>query len=177
MLGVTNSANKRGVYRTFHHVSKQHLHRAQNHMLKVIGCSLVMTMFQLVGVSTAREHKGYCPPMPPKPNVIPTAPTAPEPTAHSPNAQFAGSETLMVVISETGYVCDAQILRGLDKETDDKTMKTVRQWHLKPPVINGHHAPTTAIVNVFYWRKNGELIQQSDTTPNPQAEPTTKPAK
>ncbi|PYV28635.1 MAG: hypothetical protein DMG24_01525 [Acidobacteria bacterium] len=121
---------------------------------------IALMLLLSTGVAVARENKGFCPPMPPKPKVVPAVATPPK-IVPAADAQFAGTVTLMVVISDRGYVCDAQIIRGLDKETDAKTVKTVRQWHLRPARKDGHNVPVVATVDVNYWRKNGELIQRS----------------
>jgi TonB family protein len=65
---------------------------------------------------------------------------------------------LMAVVSNTGYVCDAQIIRGLDKDTDKKAVQAVRSWRFQPGQKDGHPVPTVITVQVTY-RKDGELVQ------------------
>ena len=65
----------------------------------------------------------------------------------------------MAVISDRGHVCDVQLIRGLDKETDKRAAGAVRQWHFQPALKNGHAVPVVVAVEVYYWRKNGELVQ------------------
>jgi EAL domain-containing protein (putative c-di-GMP-specific phosphodiesterase class I) len=55
---------------------------------------------------------------------------------------------LMAVISDKGYVCDAQVIRGLDKETDKKASGAVRQWHFQSARKNGHAVPVVVTVEV-----------------------------
>jgi hypothetical protein len=65
----------------------------------------------------------------------------------------------MAVISDKGYVCDAQVLRGIDKETNKKAARAVREWHFEPARKGGHAVPVVVTVEVHYWRKDGELVQ------------------
>ncbi len=66
---------------------------------------------------------------------------------------------LMAVISDKGYVCNAQVIRGLDKETDKKATGAVRQWHFQPAQKEGRAVPVVVTVEVHYWRRDGELVQ------------------
>lgn len=65
----------------------------------------------------------------------------------------------MAVISDKGYVCDAQVIRRTDKETDKKAELAVRQWRFQPAQKDGHNLPVVVTVEVDYWRENGELVQ------------------
>jgi TonB family protein len=65
----------------------------------------------------------------------------------------------MSVISDKGYVCDVQVLRGIDEETDKKAARAVRKWHFEPARKGGHAVPVVVTVEVHYWRKDGELVQ------------------
>jgi hypothetical protein len=59
--------------------------------------------------------------------------TAPTPNGPPPeaDAKFA-SVSLLIVISNRGYVCSAQVIRGFDKETDARAMQEVRHWRFHP---------------------------------------------
>jgi Gram-negative bacterial TonB protein C-terminal len=128
-------------------------------MLWLMGMRLVaFMMFVSTAVLATADSKGYCPPTPPKPNVVGTKTSAPQ-TPPTPDAQYAGTVMLMAVISDTGYVCDAQVIRGLDKETDKRPAGAVRQWHFQPSRKHGHTVPVVVTVEVNCWRKNGELVQ------------------
>jgi hypothetical protein len=118
----------------------------------------VLLMFVSAGVMAAADSKGSCPPLPPKPKAVATNAPAPQ-TPSTPDAQYAGSVMLMAVISDTGYVCDAQVIRGLDKVTDKKAAGVVRHWHFQPARKDGHAVPVVVTVEVSYWRKDGELVQ------------------
>jgi len=65
----------------------------------------------------------------------------------------------MAVISDRGYVCDAQVMIGLDKETDKKAVQEVRGWHFQPAPKDGRPVPVVVTLELNYWRrKNGELV-------------------
>jgi len=122
----------------------------------------------LVTSLASGSDKGLCPRTPTKPPAVakknPTQPTPPD-----PEAQFVGTVTLMTVISDKGYVCDAKVTRGLDKETDKRAADSIRQGHFQPARRKDGQAVAVVVsVDVNYWRKGGELIQ---VPPNfPQAE-------
>jgi len=121
------------------------------------------------GNFAAAESKGFCPPTPPKPSVVPASKTvAPQPSP-SPDAEYAGSVMLMAMIRDRGYVCDAHVIRGLDKDADKKAAQTARLWHFQPAKKDGHAVPVVVTVEMNYWRKDGELIQFPTT---PSATPT-----
>jgi TonB family protein len=124
----------------------------------------------LVGTAAlaAADDKGFCPPTPPKPKVVATQASAP-PAAPTSDATYAGTVLVMAVISDKGYVCDAKVLRGLDKETDKKAARAVRQWRFQPTrTKDGHPVPVVVSVEVNYWRKDGQLVQfPTSPTPTP----------
>jgi TonB family protein len=126
-------------------------------------------MFVGTGVLTAADSKGFCPPTPPKPPVVAVKPLASQ-TPPSPAAQFVGTVMLMAVVSDKGYVCDAQVIRKVDKETDRKAVAVVRQWHTQPARKDGNSVPVVVTVELSYWRQDGEVVQFPATlivTPTP----------
>src|ERR1700674_4780704 len=124
----------------------------------------ILTIFIGTGILAAAEGKGVCPPTPPNPRVAATKTATPQ-TPPSPEAQYAGAVMLMAVISDTGYVCDAKVIRGLDKDSDKKAAQTVRQWHFQPARKDGHAVPVVLTLEVNFWRKDGELIPFPTTPP------------
>src|SRR4051812_28034262 len=93
----------------------------------------MIALLMLIGIDTsaAAGNKGVCPPMPPKLSASAVRISATQ-TPPVPNAEYAGSVVLMAVISDKGYVCDAQVIRGLNNEIDKKAAESVRQWRLEP---------------------------------------------
>ena len=125
----------------------------------------LIALLMVVSAGThAAESRGFCPPTPPKPKVVATKPSVPQ-NPPSPDAQYAGTVTLMAVISDKGYVCDAQVIRGFDKETDKKAASSVRQWHFEPARKDGHAVPVVITLEVNFWRKDGELNNPLSLSP------------
>jgi TonB family protein len=63
------------------------------------------------------------------------------------------------VISDKGYVCSVQLIRGFNKAADAKAMHAVRTWRFDPSRKNGHPVAVEIIVEVAFRRNaNGELI-------------------
>jgi TonB family protein len=119
---------------------------------------LALVMFVSTGVLATADSKGFCPATPPKPKVVAAKTSTPQ-GPPTPDAQYAGTVTLMAVISDKGYVCDAQVLGGIDKETDEKAARAAREWHFEPARKGGRAVPVVVTVEVHYWRKDGELVQ------------------
>ncbi len=118
----------------------------------------ILIIFAGLGIRAVGESKGFCPPPPAKPKLLPTKNSVP-PTPPSPDAQYAGTVMVMAVVSDKGYVCSAEVMRGLDKETDKKAVGAVRQWHLQPARKDGRPVSVVVIMEVNYWRKDSVLIQ------------------
>ncbi len=127
-------------------------------MLGAMGTRLViLIIFASSGILAAGESKGFCPPPPAKPKLV--AKNSVPPTPPSADAQYAGTVMVMAVVSDKGYVCHAEVVRGLDKETDKKAVGAVRQWHLQPARKDGRPVSVVVIMEVNYWRKDSTLIQ------------------
>jgi TonB family protein len=71
---------------------------------------------------------------------------------------------MLMVISDTGYVCSASVLQGLGKDIDSKALQTVRKWHFKPALKDGQPVPVSA-----------ELFVTVDLNGNHEPQSTVKP--
>jgi TonB family protein len=113
----------------------------------------------LLAVASPAENKGNCPPSPPV-----------EKHDTNPNDQ-SGKITLQAVVSETGSVCSAKVVNGIDGKTDADAEKLVRQWHFTPANKNGRPVSVVVMVDVHYERdKDGKLAlsaQQSSPAADP----------
>jgi hypothetical protein len=125
------------------------------------------------GVLAAADSKGFCPPTPPRTGAMATKTLVPQ-TPPSPDAQFIGAVMLMAVISDKGYVCDVQVIRKVDKETDKKAATAVRQWYFQSALKDEHPVAVVVTVEVNYWRKDGEIVQfpATPTVMQTQGQPT-----
>lgn len=82
------------------------------------------------------------------------------------DAKFAGSVSLLVVISNKGYVCSVQLIRGFDKEADKRAMQGARQWRFDPAKKDGRPVAVEMRVELSFWRNaNGELISAPPAKP------------
>src|ERR1019366_5316735 len=73
----------------------------------------------------------------------------------APGTASAGTVTLMVVVSDKGFACSVQLLRGIDKETDDDALAAVKNWTFKPATKDGRPVPVVVTVEVNYVMKDG----------------------
>jgi len=69
-----------------------------------------------------------------------------------------------MVISDTGYVCSASVLKGLSKDIDSNALESVRKWHFRPALKDGQPVPVSA-----------ELFVTVDLNGNPEPLSTVKP--
>jgi TonB family protein len=122
-------------------------------------------MFVTTGFLVAADSKGFCPPTPAKPKVVSTKTSVP-PTPPTPDAQYVGTVMLMAVISDKGYVCNTQVIRGVDKEIDKTAAGAVRQWHFQPARKDGRAIPVVVTVEVNYWHEGWRACSVS-RRPNP----------
>ncbi len=81
----------------------------------------------------------------------------------------------MVVVSDKGYVCDAQVIRGLGKEIDKKAIASVREWHFEPARKGKVAFPVVIRLEVDYWSKDGEIVQSPAKSPADAARDPGKP--
>src|SRR5579872_4992102 len=101
-------------------------------------------------VASLAENKGTCPPSPPV-------------AMHRTNSNDqSGKITLQAVVSNTGYVCSAKVIEGIDKKSDADAENAVRQWHFTPAKKDGRPVPVVVSVEVHYERdKDGNVILSS----------------
>jgi hypothetical protein len=123
---------------------------------------MVMMVVLFVCSFCLAENKGFCPPLTPA-NIAPSKKASP-PTSADPDKKYFGTVTLLTEVSDTGYVCSAHVIRGINKDLDKKTERMVKGWHFDPPRKNGKGVPVVVSLDVNYWRtSNGEIV--SDPPP------------
>ena len=102
------------------------------------------------------ENRGHCPPSP----AIDTGKDSRKQLL--PPSGNRGV-LMLVVISDTGYVCAASVLKGLDKDSDSKALDSIRKWHFKPALKDGQPVPVSS-----------ELFVTVDVNGNPEPQSTVK---
>ena len=126
-------------------------------MKPMLMCFVMVTS---CAVAFLAEDKGTCPPAPPV-------------EKHRTNrVDQSGKITLQAVVSDTGYVCSAKVIDGIDKKSDADAENVVRQWHFSPAKKNGRPVPVVVSVEVHYERdKDGNVILSSQQPTPPQEVP------
>jgi TonB family protein len=124
-------------------------------------CFFALLLISLsMSLCAAGEDKGHCPSAADIPKTA-RAKSTPTPEQITPTAEtkYAGTVSLQLVISDKGYVCSVQLVRGFDKTADAKAMQAARTWRFDPSGKNGHPVAVEMIVEVAFRRNsNGELI-------------------
>jgi len=104
------------------------------------------------------DRIGVCPRAPANPMSVPEVPGAE--AAPSPDAKPAGSVSLLMLISDTGEVCDVQLIGGFDKIADTQALRSVRKWRFEAMLKNGVPAPQVIRMEVKFFRTpSGELVK------------------
>ena len=107
-----------------------------------------------------------CPPMPSPPaDFVPAKRGGSVPPKEG--AEYGGTVTVLVVISDKGFVCGATVLRGIDSRTDRQALDSVRGWQFSPAKKDGRTVPVVATLGVNVWRADGEVFFQQAGKPNP----------
>jgi TonB family protein len=109
----------------------------------------------------AGDDKGFCPAAH-RISKAAKAATVPRTQAlPSGDATFAGTVSLLIVISNKGYVCSVQLIEGFDKVADEKAIQSARQWRFTPSHKDGLPVAVELKVEVAFWRNtNGELVNK-----------------
>jgi hypothetical protein len=111
--------------------------------------------------SAFAADKGNCPPIPPNNSVQTNAPS--DQTTSAANPDYVGTVNVMAVISDKGFVCDARVLKGIDKDTNEDAVTALKGWTFKPATKDGRAVPTVVSVSIKYVRKDGKVVRATDS--------------
>jgi protein TonB len=64
-------------------------------------------------------------------------------------AGITGAVLAEIVISESGNVTDAKVVRSIPL-LDDAALQAVRNWHFEPTMVNGQGVPVRMVVTVNF---------------------------
>ena len=102
------------------------------------------------------ENKGFCPPAPSS-SAFRNGKKPSAPSAKSDSNSV--TVTVLTVVSDTGYVCSAQVLNGVEKDIDKQAIQAVRTWHFEPAKKDGRGVPVIIAVEVNFTRDSeGNLV-------------------
>jgi hypothetical protein len=79
---------------------------------------------------------------------------------------------MLVVISDTGYVCDAKVVDGINEQIDKEAQETIKKGHYGVSRRNGPPKPQVVLVRNAYWvdSKGKFTPDKSHTTSNVRSE-------
>ncbi len=118
-----------------------------------------------IGTMCRAEDKGYCP-LSPAPNIAAPKKASP-PESPVADKKYLGTVTLLVVVSDKGYVGSTHVLRGPSKEFTKRAETAVRGWRFDPARKDGHAVPVVITVDVtFHTTSTGEVVSDP---PQPQS--------
>jgi TonB family protein len=91
--------------------------------------------------------------------------------ATSKAEESSGTIAILAVVSDTGYLCSAEVIRGIDKKSDAAAVKALRDWHFAPAKKGGRPVPVVVTVEVRFQRdKHGKIVLDAPKpTPNEEA--------
>jgi hypothetical protein len=122
---------------------------------------VLLALICATSLITLAEDKGHCPPAPQPPDFASQAKTPPP---ADPDKTYVGAVSVFAVISDKGFVCRAQVIHGVDKETDSEALSNVRARHFKPATKNGRPVVVTVRLDLHFWRdKNGQLVTSTSS--------------
>jgi len=118
-----------------------------------------------MAVLVRADDKGYCPSSSPPQWTVRTKPEA-RTKAPFADADYLGQVRLRFVISNTGYVCMAQIIQSLNDKADAKALAAIQSWRFKPSNQGDRAVPALSTVSFFYWRDpKGRVVATHVITP------------
>ena len=123
---------------------------------------IILSAFGIASFASAQD-RGNCIPTPDiKPPIPTTRPGVWGPP--TPDAKYAGAVTLLVVISDTGYVCDAKVIAGSNEHIAKEAQGKMKGGHYG--LWRKNASPQVAMVRIAYWvNSKGEFtLDKSHTT-------------
>ncbi len=141
-------------------------------MIRMRPLHILIACLALSSIGAVAEDKGSCPTVPY--SFAPNARAKPRTPPPSTTQTYAGSVMVSAEISDKGYVCSAQVIRGLHKNYDKVALAQVRNSHFLPArKVSGRAVPVFITVQVDFWlNKDGQVTPSMNS-----ADPGHDPAK
>jgi len=93
--------------------------------------------------------KGVCSP-PPKPAV--TIPKRRTPAPPVPGVHYLGAVTMLVSLSDTGSICEVEVVKGIEAALDKQAVSVIRQQLFQPIRQDGKPVPGFMTIQRDFWR-------------------------
>jgi hypothetical protein len=132
----------------------------------VLRLGLILLSVALGVPASAGMVKGVCP-VRPKPSAVTPEPSTP--VAPIPGVHYVGTVTLLISLSNTGYVCEVQVLKGIDDAKNRQAIAALQDEIFQPILENGRASPGTMTVQRAFWRGDTSdflMSQNVDATPD-----------
>lgn len=114
----------------------------------------------------ASDEIGTCPPAT---GSLPSIPERAIPAPPTTDVHYAGTVTMVLSLSNTGYLCDIKVLKGISDALDKQAVYAIRQQLFQPIRRDGKPVPGYMTVQRDFWRgdKTDFLISQNaDASPD-----------
>jgi hypothetical protein len=111
--------------------------------------TFLLMFWTAVQGSSSAAIKGVCPP-PPKPVV--TAPKRGTPTPPVPSVHYLGAVTMLVSLSDTGSICEVEVVKGIEEALDKQAVSVIRQQPFQPIRQDGKPVPGFMTIQRDFWR-------------------------
>lgn len=116
----------------------------------------VAALLLLITIFAEASDKGLCPSLPPISSSVPRHTATPSPL---PDKTYIGTVSLDILVSDTGYVCDARVVHGIDKKLNADAVRAAKRWKFEPGRKNGRGVPVEMLTEIQFWRnKDGQVI-------------------
>lgn len=107
-----------------------------------------------------------CPPLSESSVAIPKRAIPAPPIA---GVHYVGAVTVLVSLSDTGYVCEVKVAKGIEEALDNQAVDAIRQQVFQPMRENGKPIPGLMTIQRDFWRGDTSDIlmsQNADASPD-----------
>jgi len=104
----------------------------------------------MLGISAfGINDKGVCPPVSKPSGTLPKHDIPAPPTT---DVHYVGTVTVVVSLSDTGYLCDATVVKGISEALDKQAVDAIRQQPFQPIRQDGKAVPGYMTIYRDFWR-------------------------
>ena len=121
----------------------------------------------MLGISAfGINDKGVCPPVSKPSGTLPKHDIPAPPTT---DVHYVGTVTVVVSLSDTGYLCDATVVKGISEALDKQAVDAIRQQPFQPIRQDGKAVPGYMTIYRDFWRGDTSdflISQNADASPD-----------